>query len=87
MFGGVDDTAINPDEVIIDPNDVIVDEVEINPDDVVVDDVVPDLEGINREVPASVRFELSGLESPQDKLTALRKHYPDAQAVGENFHD
>ncbi|UXT56697.1 hypothetical protein FY134_03155 [Agrobacterium fabrum] len=85
MFGGVDDTAINPDEVIIDPNDVIVDEVEINPDDVVVDDVVPDLEGINREVPASVRFELSGLESPQDKLTALRKHYPDAQAVGENF--
>lgn len=85
MFGGVDPVAINPDEVVIDPADVTVDEVEINPDDVVIDDVVPDLEGINREVPASVRFELSGLESAGDKLSALRKYYPDAQAVGDNF--
>lgn len=85
MFGGVDPVAINPDEVVIDPANVTVDEVEINPDDVVIDDVVPDLEGINREVPASVRFELSGLESPEDKLSALRKYYPDAQAVGDNF--
>ncbi len=85
MFGSVDPVAINPDEVIIDPADVIVDEVEINPDDVVIDDVVPDIEGINREVPASVRFELSGLESTDDKLSALRKYYPDAQAVGDNF--
>lgn len=41
---------------------------------------------VNYEAPASVRLELSGLASPADKLTALRKHYPDAQPHGDgNF--
>ena len=38
------------------------------------------------EAPSAVRFELSGLPKQEDKLAALRKHYPDAEPYGDgNF--
>lgn len=78
-------------EIEIDPNDVVMDDdVIVDPSDVIADeDVVmdaPSIEGIGREVPSSVRFEISGLDDPRDKLTALRKYYPDAEPAGDgNF--
>lgn len=51
-----------------------------NPDPKLTDDQV----NVNYEAPAGVRMEVGGLEKPQDRLAALRKHYPDAQPHGDD---
>ncbi|CAD0211255.1 hypothetical protein AGRHK599_LOCUS1282 [Rhizobium rhizogenes] len=52
-------------------------------DTVYYDDNTPvSVKAINQEVPASVRAEVAALTKPEDRLRALRKYYPDAQAVG-----
>lgn len=44
-------------------------------------DIDPDL-----EAPASVRAQVGALDKPEDRLTAIRKHYPDAEPYdGDNF--
>ncbi|WP_018898892.1 hypothetical protein [Rhizobium sp. 2MFCol3.1] len=38
------------------------------------------------EAPASVRVQVGALDKPEDRLTAIRKHYPDAEPYkGDNF--
>ncbi len=38
------------------------------------------------EAPASLRFEIDALSKPEDQLTALRKHHPEAQPYeGDGF--
>jgi hypothetical protein len=40
----------------------------------------------NLEAPASVRAQVGALDKPEDRLAAVRKHYPDAQPYdGNNF--
>ncbi|MGV2141212.1 hypothetical protein ACQZ45_24815 [Agrobacterium sp. 16-2014-1-2a] len=47
------------------------------------DDQTPiNVSDVELEVPTSVRFEIGALSKPEDRLTALRKYYPDAQPVG-----
>lgn len=76
---------IVPDDEVILDEDVIVDEdVFIDPFDVTPDQEL-DVSKIGVEVPAKVRFEVSGLDSKADKLRALQKYYPDAEPVGDNF--
>lgn len=36
------------------------------------------------EAPAAVRFEVGALNKPEDRLAAIRKHYPDAQPSGDD---
>lgn len=41
---------------------------------------------VNYEAPAGVRFEVGALVKPEDRLRAVRKHYPDAEPYGNgNF--
>lgn len=39
---------------------------------------------IEKEVAPSIRLEVGGLTTPEDRLTALKRHYADAMPVGED---
>ncbi|WP_037454288.1 hypothetical protein [Sinorhizobium fredii] len=44
----------------------------------------PDLIDTSDDAPANVRAAVGALDKPEDRLTALRKYYPDAQPYGED---
>ena len=50
------------------------------------DDNGPDPHAIDysEEAPKMVRMEVGALDKPEDRLNALRKHYPDAQPYGDS---
>lgn len=50
---------------------------------IILRDAVTDPDDLD-DAPARIRIEVGALDKPEDRLTALRKHYPDAQPTGDD---
>ncbi|AYD00911.1 hypothetical protein [Neorhizobium sp. NCHU2750] len=50
---------------------------------IILRDAVTDPDDLD-DAPARIRLEVGALDKPEDRLTALRKHYPDAQPTGDD---